>query len=177
MASIGWSGRRDLNSRPLDSQIGPSRSLSVNDISLRSVVDRGHALSLVGLVCSRPYSAPLPCGRAYLVGAPRRVLTAHRGAQPLDRTSQRSGAMSIDLSGGTRQLSTSNRWMESFLICLHSRRNITHRRCIRIGRTGGGEPRNGAALRRPLVWFDPLGAVELKGVAKPLPLYEAYRRT
>jgi adenylate cyclase len=27
------------------------------------------------------------------------------------------------------------------------------------------------------VWFDPLGAVELKGVAKPLPLYQAYRRT
>jgi adenylate cyclase len=29
----------------------------------------------------------------------------------------------------------------------------------------------------PQVWFDPLGAVELKGVAKPLPLYEAYRRS
>ena len=28
----------------------------------------------------------------------------------------------------------------------------------------------------PQVWFDPLGAVELKGVAKPLPLYRAYRR-
>jgi adenylate cyclase len=27
------------------------------------------------------------------------------------------------------------------------------------------------------VWFDPLGAVELKGVAKPLPLYLAYRRS
>jgi adenylate cyclase len=27
------------------------------------------------------------------------------------------------------------------------------------------------------VWFDPLGAVELKGVAKPLPLYRAYRRS
>jgi adenylate cyclase len=27
------------------------------------------------------------------------------------------------------------------------------------------------------VWFDPLGAVELKGVAKPLPLYQAYRKT
>jgi adenylate cyclase len=27
------------------------------------------------------------------------------------------------------------------------------------------------------VWFDPLGAVELKGVAKPLPLYQAYRRS
>jgi hypothetical protein len=26
------------------------------------------------------------------------------------------------------------------------------------------------------VWFDPLGAVELKGVAKPLPLYQAHRR-
>jgi adenylate cyclase len=26
------------------------------------------------------------------------------------------------------------------------------------------------------VWFDPLGAVELKGVAQPLPLYQAYRR-
>jgi adenylate cyclase len=28
-----------------------------------------------------------------------------------------------------------------------------------------------------LVWFDPLGAVELKGVAKPLPLYQAYRKS
>jgi adenylate cyclase len=27
------------------------------------------------------------------------------------------------------------------------------------------------------VWFDPLGAVELKDVAKPLPLYQAYRRS
>ena len=27
------------------------------------------------------------------------------------------------------------------------------------------------------VWFDPLGAVELKGVAKPLPLYRAYRKS
>jgi class 3 adenylate cyclase len=27
------------------------------------------------------------------------------------------------------------------------------------------------------VWFDPLGAVDLKGVAKPLPLYQAYRRS
>jgi adenylate cyclase len=27
------------------------------------------------------------------------------------------------------------------------------------------------------VWFDPLGAVELKGVAKPMPLYRAYRRS
>jgi adenylate cyclase len=27
------------------------------------------------------------------------------------------------------------------------------------------------------VWFDPLGAVELKGVAKPLPLYLAYRKS
>ena len=27
------------------------------------------------------------------------------------------------------------------------------------------------------VWFDPLGAVELKGVAEPLPLYRAYRRS
>jgi adenylate cyclase len=27
------------------------------------------------------------------------------------------------------------------------------------------------------VWFDPLGAVELKGVAEPLPLYQAYRRS
>jgi adenylate cyclase len=27
------------------------------------------------------------------------------------------------------------------------------------------------------VWFDPLGAVELKGVAKPLLLYQAYRRS
>jgi adenylate cyclase len=27
------------------------------------------------------------------------------------------------------------------------------------------------------VWFDPLGAAELKGVAKPLPLYLAYRRS
>ena len=27
------------------------------------------------------------------------------------------------------------------------------------------------------VWLDPLGAVELKGVAKPLPLYQAYRRS
>jgi adenylate cyclase len=26
------------------------------------------------------------------------------------------------------------------------------------------------------VWFDPLGAIELKGVAKPLPLYQAHRR-
>jgi adenylate cyclase len=29
----------------------------------------------------------------------------------------------------------------------------------------------------PQVWFDPLGTVELKGVAKPLPLYQAYRRS
>jgi adenylate cyclase len=29
----------------------------------------------------------------------------------------------------------------------------------------------------PQVWFDPLGAVELKGVAKPLPLYQANRRS
>jgi class 3 adenylate cyclase len=27
------------------------------------------------------------------------------------------------------------------------------------------------------VWFDPLGAVELKGVAKPLPLYQAHRKS
>jgi class 3 adenylate cyclase len=27
------------------------------------------------------------------------------------------------------------------------------------------------------VWFDPLGAVELKGVAKPLLLYQAYRKS
>ena len=27
------------------------------------------------------------------------------------------------------------------------------------------------------LWFDPLGAVELKGVAKPLPLYQAYRKS
>jgi class 3 adenylate cyclase len=27
------------------------------------------------------------------------------------------------------------------------------------------------------VGFDPLGAVELKGVAEPLPLYRAYRRS
>ena len=27
------------------------------------------------------------------------------------------------------------------------------------------------------VWFDPLGAVELKGVAEPLPLYRAHRRS
>ena len=29
----------------------------------------------------------------------------------------------------------------------------------------------------PQVWFDPLGAVELKGVAEPLPLYQAHRRS
>jgi adenylate cyclase len=29
----------------------------------------------------------------------------------------------------------------------------------------------------PQVWFDPLGAVELNGVAKPMPLYQAYRRS
>ena len=29
----------------------------------------------------------------------------------------------------------------------------------------------------PELWFDPLGAVELKGIAKPLPLYQAYRRS
>jgi class 3 adenylate cyclase len=29
----------------------------------------------------------------------------------------------------------------------------------------------------PQVRFDPLGAVELKGVAEPLPLYRAYRRS
>jgi adenylate cyclase len=29
----------------------------------------------------------------------------------------------------------------------------------------------------PKVWFDPLGAIELKGIAKPLPLYQAYRRS
>jgi len=29
----------------------------------------------------------------------------------------------------------------------------------------------------PQVWFDPLGAVELKGVAQPLPLHQAYRRS
>ena len=29
----------------------------------------------------------------------------------------------------------------------------------------------------PQVWFDPLGAVELKGIAKPLPLYQAYRKS
>jgi adenylate cyclase len=29
----------------------------------------------------------------------------------------------------------------------------------------------------PQMWFDPLGAVELKGAAKLLPLYQAYRRT
>jgi adenylate cyclase len=29
----------------------------------------------------------------------------------------------------------------------------------------------------PQVWFDPLGAVELKGIAKPMPLYQAYRRS
>jgi hypothetical protein len=46
------SGWRDLNSRPLDPQIGPCRSLSANDLSLGSIVDGGHALSLVGLVRS-----------------------------------------------------------------------------------------------------------------------------
>jgi hypothetical protein len=34
------SGWRDLNSRPLDPQIGQQRSLSVNDISLVSMVER-----------------------------------------------------------------------------------------------------------------------------------------
>jgi class 3 adenylate cyclase len=29
----------------------------------------------------------------------------------------------------------------------------------------------------PEVWFDPLGAVELKRVAEPLPLYQAHRRS
>jgi class 3 adenylate cyclase len=29
----------------------------------------------------------------------------------------------------------------------------------------------------PQLWFEPLGAVELKGVAKPLPLCRAYRRS
>jgi adenylate cyclase len=29
----------------------------------------------------------------------------------------------------------------------------------------------------PQLWFEPLGAVELKGVAKPLPLYQAYRKS
>ncbi len=29
----------------------------------------------------------------------------------------------------------------------------------------------------PQVWFDPLGAVELKGVTSPLPLYLAHRRS
>ena len=29
----------------------------------------------------------------------------------------------------------------------------------------------------PQVWFDPLGAVELKGVAHPLPLYQAHRKS
>jgi len=29
----------------------------------------------------------------------------------------------------------------------------------------------------PQVRFDPLGAVELKGVTKPLPLYQAHRRS
>jgi hypothetical protein len=47
-----WSGWRDLNSRPLDPQIGPCRSLSVSDLSLMSVVDRGNATSLLGLVRS-----------------------------------------------------------------------------------------------------------------------------
>jgi hypothetical protein len=46
------SGWRDLNSRPLDPQVGPFRSLSVRDLSLVSVVDRAHALNLVGLVPS-----------------------------------------------------------------------------------------------------------------------------
>ena len=29
----------------------------------------------------------------------------------------------------------------------------------------------------PQLWYEPLGAVELKGVAKPLPLYQAHRRS
>jgi hypothetical protein len=35
-----WSGWRDLNSRPLDPQIGPLRLSSVNHLSLVSKIDR-----------------------------------------------------------------------------------------------------------------------------------------
>jgi len=35
-----WSGWRDLNSRPLDPQIGPMRLSSVNHLSLVSMFDR-----------------------------------------------------------------------------------------------------------------------------------------
>jgi hypothetical protein len=34
-----WSGWRDLNSRPLDPQIGPPRLSSLNHLSLVSIVD------------------------------------------------------------------------------------------------------------------------------------------
>jgi hypothetical protein len=42
MLSLGrlLSGWRDLNSRPLDPQIGPPRLSSVNHLSLVSMVDR-----------------------------------------------------------------------------------------------------------------------------------------
>jgi hypothetical protein len=40
MEWIVWSGWRDLNSRPLDPQIGPPRLSSANDLSLVSMVDR-----------------------------------------------------------------------------------------------------------------------------------------
>jgi hypothetical protein len=42
LPSLGeiWSGWRDLNSRPLDPQIGPPQLSSVNHLSLVSMVDR-----------------------------------------------------------------------------------------------------------------------------------------
>jgi hypothetical protein len=38
--TITWSGWRDLNSRPLDPQIGPPQISGVNYLSLVSMVDR-----------------------------------------------------------------------------------------------------------------------------------------
>jgi hypothetical protein len=52
MGWIVWSGWRDLNSRPLDPQIGLPLFWSVNNLSLVSIVDRRRALSMTGVVRS-----------------------------------------------------------------------------------------------------------------------------
>jgi hypothetical protein len=53
-----WSGWRDLNSRPLDPQIGPRLLSCVNNLSLVSIVDRCRALSSAGVVRSWSVVSP-----------------------------------------------------------------------------------------------------------------------
>ena len=60
---IDLSGWRDLNSQPLDPQIGPPRLSNVNPLSLVSMVDRRGALNLAVVVRSWSVVCPTPLGR------------------------------------------------------------------------------------------------------------------